>query len=366
MGEALVSVIISAYNHEKYIGETLKSIINQTYTNIELILFNDGSKDKTHEVIISLKEELNKRFTDFHYFSKENEGISKTFNRGIKLARGKYIKVFGSDDILYPNAISELVIYMERYKKYGAVFGNGYHAFTSLISLNKKRYSEDNRFSKQFKFKSGYIHRHIIKNLPLIPTITVMFRKEVLDELGGYDENLPCEDIDLYVRMSNKYMIGFMKKNIAIHRLHDDNNGLKPEIMLPTLNAMLKKYDVSGIFKDSEERKLFLEVIYWVERVLSSVNWNRYDFIKDKKIIAWGTGGLAKKYLKNFPFEITYFVDKNPKKQFGKFENYKVLPPHSILKEKREEIFVVILSSFYQEIDKWLQSRGLVFKKHYY
>ena len=109
----LVSACIPAYNHEKYVAEAIESVINQDYKNIELIIINDGSKDKTNEVIMSFEEKCKERFVRFEYRNRENRGLSATLNEIIEWSQGKYFTGVASDDVMLKNKVSLLVDKLE-------------------------------------------------------------------------------------------------------------------------------------------------------------------------------------------------------------------------------------------------------------
>jgi alpha-1,3-rhamnosyltransferase len=110
LNKDLISVIIPAYNHEMYIGETIRSLIIQSYENVELIILNDGSRDNTNQVIRDIRLECEKRFVDFKYINKDNEGIIKTLNKGLSLAGGKFIYIIASDDSAEPDALKIILL----------------------------------------------------------------------------------------------------------------------------------------------------------------------------------------------------------------------------------------------------------------
>ena len=121
----LVSVCVPAYNHEKYVAESIQSIIDQDYKNIELIIINDGSKDKTDEVIKSYEQKCQERFVRFEYRNRENKGLSSTLNEMLDWSKGKYFTGIASDDILLFNKISLLVYELEKLgDSYAVAFGN--------------------------------------------------------------------------------------------------------------------------------------------------------------------------------------------------------------------------------------------------
>ncbi len=90
-----VSVVIPAYNHERYVGEAIQSVLDQTFEEFELIIINDGSTDHTEREIVTFKDDR------IRYYSQENRGLSATLNRGIELAQGEYFNFLPSDDAFF-------------------------------------------------------------------------------------------------------------------------------------------------------------------------------------------------------------------------------------------------------------------------
>ena len=124
MQEPLVSVLIPVYNHEKYVQDTINSIIKQTHKNIELIVLDDGSKDSSFEKIKELKEKCEKRFVNIHIGTKENEGMCATLNKMLDFSNGKYIYIIASDDLSKPDAIEKEVLFLENNPDYSLVVGD--------------------------------------------------------------------------------------------------------------------------------------------------------------------------------------------------------------------------------------------------
>ncbi len=114
----LVSVVVPCYNHEKYVKETIESIINQTYKNIELIVIDDGSKDNSVQVIQEMADKHG-----FTFVHRPNKGLSATLNEGIRLSKGKYFCAIASDDILMLEKIEKQVTFMEANPEYGMCYG---------------------------------------------------------------------------------------------------------------------------------------------------------------------------------------------------------------------------------------------------
>ena len=123
----LVTAVIPVYNHEKYVVESIRSILNQTYQNIELIVLNDGSKDRSHQMILPLVEECQRRFVRFEYINRENIGLSATLNQALAWATGEYFSALASDDAALPEKFEVLVDALEaKGPSYAAAFGNAW------------------------------------------------------------------------------------------------------------------------------------------------------------------------------------------------------------------------------------------------
>jgi glycosyltransferase involved in cell wall biosynthesis len=111
-----VSVVIPAYNHEKYVGEAIQSVLDQTFQDLELIIINDGSTDHTEDEILKFKDDR------IRYYSQENQGLSATVNRGIELAQGEYFNFLPSDAAFYPEKREVQLGIFEKSPGLGVVF----------------------------------------------------------------------------------------------------------------------------------------------------------------------------------------------------------------------------------------------------
>lgn len=116
-----VSIITPCYNGEDFISRFLESVLKQTYQNIELILINDGSADRTEEIVISYSYEFKKAGIDLVYIYQKNEGQASALNKGLKLFKGDYITWPDSDDILSTDSIEKKVNFLEKYSEYALV-----------------------------------------------------------------------------------------------------------------------------------------------------------------------------------------------------------------------------------------------------
>lgn len=230
MNTPLVSVIIPTYNHEKYIKETIISIINQTYENIELIIIDDGSTDSTWQKIQNLKTECEKRFVSVIFEKKENEGIPKTLNKLVSKSNGKYIFIIASDDVAKPRVIEKEVDFLEKNTDYELVVGNNefidksgkqinfktknkeYKTFADFLKRNHKKDFTENRFGTYETLYNG----NYIPNGYLI-------RSSIFDKIGNYTEEAPLEDYWLMLQISKYGKMKYIDEILYSYRKHENN-----------------------------------------------------------------------------------------------------------------------------------------------
>ncbi|MGB3973861.1 MAG: glycosyltransferase family A protein [Peptococcia bacterium] len=363
MNEPLVTVIIPAYNHAMYVENCLDSIINQTYQNIELIVINDGSKDDTNEKIIGNEDKLKKRFSNFIHISKENEGVCKTLNLGLSLAKGKYIIPFASDDVMYSQRISKQVAYLEENSQYGMVYTDGYDVESKDYLLENDQYREDMMFSKNMDFVEGDLFDFMLENVFLMPTPTVCIRRACFDKVGLYDENILCEDPDMFIRISKYFQIGCIKEPLVLHRIHGDNSGRKSSIIVPAIKSMIKKYENSDLLNETEKERFIL----LLEKTIGITNFEKIrKNVDNKKIILWGTGQAYRRFKNQYSNDFEFFVDNDVKKQGKEVDGKLIYPPQKLLEINKDEYYVLVLSQFYQEIYGQLRSYGFKHKENFY
>ena len=233
----LVSVLIPAYNHEKYIQQTITSIINQTYNNIELIILDDGSKDKTLEKIIELKQKCKNRFANIHFETKQNEGTCITLNKLLELANGEFVYIIASDDLAKPKAIEKEVEFLLNNPEYALVVGDNEYidsndklifrtqkGFTSNIQNAKYKtvkeflssklkidFLSDNFGSYKTLYKENYIpNGYLIK-------------KDIFETIGNFTKDAPLEDYWLMLQISKYKKMKFIDEVLFSYRIHDTN-----------------------------------------------------------------------------------------------------------------------------------------------
>jgi glycosyltransferase involved in cell wall biosynthesis len=225
----LVSIVVPSYNHKKYIKETILSILNQTYKNIELIVIDDGSSDGS----IELLQDLQKNYS-FQLIVRENKGLIKTLNEGLNLANGKYFCVVASDDIFLSNKIEVQVALMEKNTQYAFCFSK-----MNIIDDNSK-------FVKHLKAKhaqSGDVfYKLYARNFVTAPS--VMLRRDILLEMGGYSDQFKVEDYPLWLKISKKYKVGFINEYLVNYRIHGQNMSSRMYAMIKETEKILDYYNI--------------------------------------------------------------------------------------------------------------------------
>lgn len=220
--ESMVSIIVLCYNHEKYVKSCIDSILSQSYDNIEVIIIDNNSSDRSREIIEENIETLKMKFSRVVYeCNNTNVGIPKAFNQGVKIARGDYIKEIASDDFLTSDSIEKLVAFFMKNESYAFIVGNGYIVNqdacfdkTSVYTGNKMLYETVPDFS------GDYFNRLIMRDNIAAPA--VMIKKDSFIKYGFYDEDLPFEDWDFWLNIISKsgtcgfcnILVVYYRKNI--------------------------------------------------------------------------------------------------------------------------------------------------------
>ncbi|WP_066384290.1 glycosyltransferase [Anabaena sp. CA = ATCC 33047] len=186
----LISVIIPAYNCEKTIKETIKSVLQQSFTNLELIVINDGSQDATLDIVAQIQDSRLK------VFSFENAGGNVSRNRGLHRAKGEYISFLDADDIWTPEKLqSQLEALQNNTEAYVA------YSWTDYIDENGKFL-----VSGTHTTANGDVYEQLLVNNFLENGSNPLIRREALIELGGFDESLKAaQDWDMWLRLAAKY-----------------------------------------------------------------------------------------------------------------------------------------------------------------
>lgn len=213
--EPLVSVIMPAYNGERFIGDAIESIIMQSYINWELIIVEDCSTDKTLNIIQSYKDERIKVFCNT-----VNEGIAKSTNKAIDNSRGKYIALLDDDDIAEPDRLKLQVKYLENNTEIDILGGS-----TSYIDENGNYIG----YAKEPRNNPNYIKALLLFQFQGFANSTAMIRKDFLEKnkLRYKDDCYGMQDLRFYMEASKVGKISAINEFLLKYRRHDANETKK-------------------------------------------------------------------------------------------------------------------------------------------
>lgn len=217
----LVSILVPMYNHEKYIADCLRSIASQDYPNMELLIADDRSTDESYplaeKVLASLQ---NNKFTHIELNKNaDNIGVCGNINSLIKNARGSYIKILASDDMLMPHAISQLVCYLESHPDEGAVLSNV--AMVAESECYPDVLAGDiSPFYKSSPFDPVNPFRRLYEGGDNLLVAGLMVRTSLYERYGLYDETLRIEDWEFWLRIfAAGERVGWCSDVSALYRL---------------------------------------------------------------------------------------------------------------------------------------------------
>jgi glycosyltransferase involved in cell wall biosynthesis len=247
MANPRISIVMGAYNHEKFVAKTLAGIRAQTFANWELVAVDDGSPDRTGAILDEF-ESQDKRIRVFH---QQNKGVSITRNRGIASisANSEFISFIDSDDVWEPDALETLLSALEKNKE--AV---GAHGIARYIDAKDELY-HPGEMEQSGRARHGFRNGRLI-DWPLcdpttfevliwrdcIPAGGVLLRRAVLDAVGNYDTaTTPAEDWDLYLRACAHGDFVFVDKVVYNFRQHGNNLSHNEERMRAAEQVVRRK-----------------------------------------------------------------------------------------------------------------------------
>lgn len=199
----LVSILITVYNGEELINKTIESLVSQTYSPIEIVVVDDGSADNSPDIL----KKLASSYPIIKLFFPGRLGRSKALNYGLNKCQGRYIAINDADDFSKPTRIEKQVQFLEAHPEIG------------LLGTWKEIREGSKRWVNERPIEDQEIRKYFAKGQP-IQHSSVMFRKEVLHKVGGYNEDIPfLLDRDIFLRVANyTKMHQLPEPLIVIHR----------------------------------------------------------------------------------------------------------------------------------------------------
>lgn len=222
-----VSILITAYNEEEYIKRSVSSALKQEHEKFEVIVINDGSKDKT--------EELLEKFDDsrLKIFNQKNKGRIKSLNRGVRISNGNFIAILDADDVAFKSRIKKQSELLRENEEVGVV-GSSY---IRNDEIRKERYI------RKYPSEDDDIRKEMAKYIPISHS-SAMLRKKAILESGGYMENeYGLEDMDLWLRIGKEWGLANIEEPLVARNIRGDSywhrtvKSYSRNIQLAKLNA---------------------------------------------------------------------------------------------------------------------------------
>ena len=200
MSSPLISVVIPAYNHERFVGEAVESVLDQSCSDLELIVVDDGSTDQTGDIV---KGYSDKRL---RYYFQENQDAFNTINRGISLAKGKYVSILNSDDVYEVNRLEKLLEILQN--------NNCVCSFSDVIPISDdgEHYSDPefgwnqwHKKNRDFYFECDDLYTAFLKGNFMVTTSNLFMTAEAAQEVGPFCSLRYLHDYDFIFRMMTAF-----------------------------------------------------------------------------------------------------------------------------------------------------------------
>jgi glycosyltransferase involved in cell wall biosynthesis len=235
-----VTIYITNFNYARFIDKAIQSVVSQTYSNIELIVIDDGSTDNSKEVLAKYIRDEN-----INIVFQENKGLNRTNNIALRMAQGEYIMRLDADDFLATEAVEKMLMVFRDNQQIGLVFPDYYY-----INLENHIIGREvrHRFSDEVTLYDQPAHG-----------ACTLIKTEFLKHLGGYNEDYSCQDgYDLWLRFISLYKVGNINEPLFYYRIHPDSLSKNEKRILTTRRLIKasyahkaygeKKYKVFAIF----------------------------------------------------------------------------------------------------------------------
>lgn len=206
-----VVVIIPCYNREKFIADTIDSVLSQTYPNIETITVDDGSTDKTRMILDSYGD----RIRILEHPGRVNKGQSAAINRGLRSSNSDYVAILDSDDLFAPEKIERQVRYLEKHPDIGLVYANGFEIDENGTRLYKI-------------YQEGHVEKsdpnEVLMNCYFLVPNNSLVRRSAFDLAGDFDESLrSAQDHDMAIRLAEVIKLAYIDEPLFYYRKHKDS-----------------------------------------------------------------------------------------------------------------------------------------------
>lgn len=270
----LVSVIIASYNHGPYIEESIRSVLDQTYPHVELLVVDDGSTDDSVERIRRLQAAYG-----FDFRVQKNKGLTRTLNETVARAKGAFIAPFGSDDVMIGDRLEVQMSHMADRPEVGICGGN-----IELIHADGTPYPEEVQGrdipGRRMDFEDVFLERKIY-----VPAPTMLIRREALEKVGGFNPDIRLEDLYIQLKITHAgYCIDVLNHLCARYRKHQTNSYKNIRFMAESILRIYQDYadhpdyeKVRCRFLNSMLSKASRQDRILAQELLAQMPWRAWD-----------------------------------------------------------------------------------------
>lgn len=253
-----VSIILTSFNHEKYIERTICSVINQTFTDFEFIIWDDASNDDSWKIIKKYQEQ-DKRIKIYQNTTSRRAiyGLNKAI---LEIAKGEYIAIHHSDDLWEPTKLEKQIKILEENPKIGAVFTNAL-----IINEQDKPFKDKNHFyysifNQPNRSRFEWLNFFFYKGNALCHP-SVMIRKECYDKCGVYRYGLAqIGDFDMWIRLCMKYEIYILPEKLTQFRVRDNEANTSGNTLSTRIRSMNEHFFIQQNFLELTSEKNFFKI----------------------------------------------------------------------------------------------------------
>jgi glycosyltransferase involved in cell wall biosynthesis len=289
----LVSMIVLCYNQAQFVVETLESVKSQTYTPTQLIIVDDCSTDGSVAVIEQWLKDNGIDCTFIRH--QQNYGLCKTVNDAVTAATGKYVSMVASDDIWLPDKIARQVEIMEAQPGYVGVL------YSDAFQIDEHGNPLPDMFvtahRKLPEMPQGQILDILIEG-NFIPAMTTLIRRSCYEKVGLYDEKLPWEDWDMWLRLAHHYSFLFSPIPSARYRRHEKSLSSSDQTVMfkGSFKVLLKHFNPGNLNEDQKSK--LIESLLWLSEEL----YRRRDNESSEMLLAaWrATGNKRARWMYRF------------------------------------------------------------------
>jgi teichuronic acid biosynthesis glycosyltransferase TuaG len=258
----LVSIVMSAYNAEKYIGATIDTVLIQTYENWEFIIVNDGSIDHTQEILeaYALKDSRIK------VINQVNQGQAAGRNNGFKVAKAFWIAYLDSDDLWHPTKLEKQVQVAAENPNCDVIFTEGWNFYNDDLN-QRRRYSTQAGHYDNVQFYRAQLDKNIIT------VCSILVKRTLIELIGGWNEDAViqgCEDFDYWFRMARSGANFIcLPEQLFYYRIHTSNFSKKrAKMIMAEASVLVKNYDPDLIKRSGGSLAFQLKLNYRIQQLM--------------------------------------------------------------------------------------------------